>query len=180
MSNNSISGAGRFGVAAAAGAAAWVVGYLVMYLAAADRIRESLLAPVFQAANIEVWQAIGWLFFNAHFVSTTVELGLFGTGVVNAVGGDDGFTSLLYLLAPVLLTAAGGVVGRVTDAAEMDAANAALAGAATVFGYGVLSVVGLLAVTTPNVAPDPVTAVVLAGVLYPVTFGVAGAVLARL
>jgi hypothetical protein len=57
--------------------------------------------------------------------------------------------------------------------------DAAVAGAAVAVGYGVLSLLGAFLFATSNVSPDPVTSVLLAGVLYPVVLGAVGGVAAR-
>lgn len=46
-------------------------------------------------------------------------------------------------------------------------------------GYLVPSVVGVFLFATGNVAPDAVTGILLAGVVYPLAFGAAGGVAAR-
>ena len=168
------------GVGAAAGVGAWVLSYLFTYLIASGDIQNSLFGRVLEAAEIGVWQAVGWVFFNAHFVNTMVDLGLFGGGATNAVGGEDGFTALLYVIPPLLLLVAGLAVGRYAGASEMEPVDAAVAGLTVVLGYGILSVVGVFLFATENVSPDPVTGILLAGIVYPVVFGALGAVGASL
>lgn len=168
------------GIGAAAGVAAWVLSYLFTYIIASADIQNSLFGRVLEAAEIGVWQAVGWVFFNAHFVNTVVDLGLFGGGTVNAVGGEDGFTALLYVIPPLVLVVAGLAVGRYAGAHQMDPADAALSGLTVVLGYGLLSVVGVFLFASENVTPDPVTGILLAGILYPVVFGAVGAVAASL
>ena len=164
-----------FGVGAAAGAAAWVLGYLCTYLITSSDIQNSLFGRVLEAAEIGVWQVVGWVFFNAHFVDTVVDLPVVG-GATSFVGGENGFTILLYVVPPLLLLAAGLAVGRYAGAD--DAASAAVGGASLVIGYGLLSIVGVFLFPTENVSPDPVTGVLLAGVVYPVVLGAVGAAIA--
>jgi hypothetical protein len=172
MSANGIRERVPFGVGAAAGAAAWVLGYLCTYLITSSDIQNSLIG---QFTDIPTWKAVGWVFFNAHFVDTVVELPVVG-GATSFVGGEEGFTVLLYVVPPLLLLAAGLAVGRYAGAA--DAATAAVGGASLVVGYGILSVVGVALFPTENVTPDAVTGVLLAGVVYPVVFGAVGAAVA--
>jgi len=172
MPANGIRDQVPFGVGAAAGAASWVLGYLCTYVITSSDIQNSLIG---QFTDIPTWKAVGWVFFNAHFVDTVVDLPVIG-GATNFVGGDEGFTVLLYVVPPLLLLAAGLAVGRYAGAT--DAASAAVGGASLVVGYGLLSVVGVFAFPTENVSPDPVTAVLLAGVVYPVVFGAIGAAVA--
>jgi hypothetical protein len=146
---------------------------------ASGDIQNSLFGRVLEAADIGVWQVVGWVFYNAHFVNTNVDLGFFGSGATNAIGGDGGFTVLLYVVPPLLLLGAGLAVGRSVGVGDVDAATAALAGASVVFGYGLLSVVGVFLFATESVTPDPVTGILLAGLVYPLAFGAVGAVAAR-
>jgi hypothetical protein len=180
----SVSPGGRrvpLGVGAAAGALAWLLGYLLTYVATSGRIREfqgSFLGGVADLFGLEVptWKIVGWVFYNAHFVDTAA-----GSGTGSAVGGD-GFTALLYALPPVVLLAAGLAVGRA--AGSGDAATDALAGASVLIGYLPLSILGVLLFETTiagtTVAPALVPGVLLAGVLYPAVFGAVGAGLAAL
>ena len=170
------------GIGAAAGALAWLLAYLLTYVVASGRIREfqgSFLGQVADLFGLEVptWKVVGWVFYNAHFVDTAA-----GGGAGSAVGGDGGFTALLYVVPPLVLLAAGLAVGRA--AGNGDAATGALAGASVLLGYLPLSVLGTflfeatLAGTT--VGPSLLPAILLAGVLYPAAFGAAGAGLAAL
>jgi hypothetical protein len=167
------------GVGAVAGASAWVLTYLFTYIITSSEIQNSLFGRVLEAAEIGVWQAVGWVFFNAHFVNTNVDLGFFGSGAVNAIGGENGFTPLLYVIPPLLLLIAGLAVGRYAGAGD-DTAQAAMAGVTVVIGYGVLSIVGVFLFATESVTPDPITGILLAGIVYPAVFGTVGAVAAGL
>jgi len=67
---------------AAAGAVAYVLGYLVVYVTQGDRIAEGLsgvnfFTELFGGDPISWQQAAGWLFYNAHFVDT-MSPGVFG------------------------------------------------------------------------------------------------------
>lgn len=181
MANDRNVGDLPFGVGAAAGAGAWVLAYLFTYLITADRLRESGVRRLieFFGGDLPTWKMVGWVFFNAHFVDIVVE-GPFG-GAVNFIGGEDGFTPLLYVVPPLLLFAAGLAVGRYYGAGD-DTVGAALAGVTPVVGYGILSVVGVFLFSTqePSIGLDPVTGVLLAGIVYPVVFGAIGAVVAGL
>ncbi|WP_255195439.1 hypothetical protein [Halorarius litoreus] len=166
-----------FGVGAAAGAAAWVLTYLFTYVITSSEIQNSIIGRL---TDIPTWKAVGWVFYNAHFTSTIVDVPLVG-GATNFIGGENGFTPLLYVIPPVLLLIAGLAVGRYAGAGE-DTVRSALAGVTPVIGYGVLSVVGvfLFATQEPSVTPDAVTGILLAGIVYPVVFGAVGAVVAGL
>jgi hypothetical protein len=181
----SVSAGGRrvpVGIGAAAGALAWLLGYLLTYVVASGRIREfqgSFLGQVADLFGLEVptWKVVGWVFYNAHFVDTAA-----GGGAGSAIGGDGGFTALLYVVPPLVLLAAGLAVGRA--AGNGDAATGALSGASALLGYLPLSVLGVFlfeaTVAGTTVGPSLAPATVLGGVLYPAVFGAAGAGLAAL
>lgn len=162
------------GVGAAAGATAWVAGYVLTYALTSDRIRENVVR---QLAEIPTWKVAGWVFYNAHGVPTVFE-GLFG-GTTNFVGGDRGFTMALSLVPVGLLVAAGLLVGRTAEGDRVDAANAAVAGAAVVLGYGILSLLGLVLFAEGDAHPDYVLSVALPTLSYPLVLGAVGASLAR-
>ncbi|MFB6171468.1 MAG: hypothetical protein ABEJ23_02965 [Haloarculaceae archaeon] len=162
---------------AVAGVVAWLLGYLFTYVLTSSAIRSSPVRQVaeFLGASLPTWKVVGWVFFNAHFSATTFQ-GLFD-GARNFVGGENGFSAVLFLVPPLLLLVAGVAVGRAA-AADHDATDAVLAGLAVVPAYFVLSVVGVFLFAVQRAGPDPVTGVFLAGLVYPAVFGVAGAVVA--
>jgi hypothetical protein len=153
------------------------------HLIAGRNIRDSGLGQLleFLGEGGTVYKLVGWVFYNSHFVETVVN-GAHVTVAGNAIGGDQGFTPLLFVVPPALLLAAGLAVGRF-QGVEAPGAGA-LAGAAVVPVYLVLSVVGLVLFTvTAGPAtgrPDPLLAILLAGVVYPTVFGAAGGALAGL
>ncbi len=171
------------GVGAGLGAAAYVLGYLLTYLTQRGSVDERLetfnfLAELFGGDPIPSWQGVGWLFYNAHFVDTEVPA-FGGTRVENFIAAGDGL-SLLYLVPPLALLAAGAVAASVARAERPDVG--ATAGALVAVGYLPLAVVGAVAfgyaVGEGTIRPDPVTAVLLAGVVYPVVLGAIGGALA--
>jgi len=163
------------GVGAVLGVVAWVLGYLFTHVIAADDLRDSPVRRVveFFGGDLPTWKMVGWVFYNAHFVDLVVE-GPFG-GATSFVGGDNGFTPLLYVVPPLLLLGAGLAVARVQGATETG--DGVVAGLAVVVGYFVLSVGGvfLFSVSGGDAQPDVVTGVLLAGVVYPAVFGAVGA-----
>lgn len=161
---------------AATGAVAYVLGYLVVYVTQGDRIEESLsginfFADLFGGDPIPTWQAAGWLFYNAHFVDTMFQIG--GAQSRNLLTEADG-GSLLFVLPPLLLLVAGVVAGRAAGAS--DPTDGAQAGAFVLAGYLPLAVIGafLFRYSGGEIAPDIVTAVLLAGAVYPAVFGAIG------
>ena len=158
------------------GVAAWLLGYLVTYLLHSGSVRESLGTTVleFLAGDPVTWKLIGWLYFNAHFVDASVP-GLFGDSTVNFLSGAEEATLLvLYVLPPLALLAGGVFVARGTT----EPVAAAREGAAVALGYVLASLVAAFAVriTVADAVAGPVlvTAVLLAGLVYPLVFGALG------
>ena len=177
----------RRGVAAggAAGVAAWLLGYVFTYLLVAPDVRESGLNRVIEALQGEpaTVDVVGWVFYNAHLVETVVaDVPVLGTSSTSFIGGDGGFSSLLYVIPVALLLAAGLAAGRYQGARATS--DGILAGLAVLPGYLVASVVGaflfVVSVGGATVSPDPVLAVLVAGIAYPVLFAGAGGALAGL
>lgn len=134
----------------------------------------------------EWYHVAGWLFFDSHQVDVSVRVGeVLGDA---AWVGEYAETLLptaseLQMLPPLLLAAAGALVAlRQSRASPVDAA---LAGATVVVGYlpgvTVVATVALFEVTVFNdivlleIGPAFGQAVLLAGLVYPLVFGVAGA-----
>jgi hypothetical protein len=167
---------------AAAGVVAWLVGYVLTYLLTATDMDDSAINAFVQFAGGEsaTYELVGWVFYNAHFVEVRYVDVPPGVVPQDFIGGDDGFTVLLYFLPPLLLFGAGLAVGRFRGIA--DTAEGAVTGALVVPGYLVLSVAGafLFEVTAGDAAgaPDLLPAIVFAGLLYPAVFGAVGGVVA--
>jgi hypothetical protein len=168
---------------ALSGAGAYLLGYLLVYVVAAGRVGDSITGQVLEATGEGTWKAVGWLFYNAHFVDTVGTFSGFGIEVtrsVNLVG--DGFSPVLFLLPPGLLLAAGVAATRAAGIPD-DAGDAAAAGGAVVLGYLPPAVLGAVVVGVSgdagSLGPALPSAVLLAGVVYPVAFGALGGLLAR-
>lgn len=172
---------------AIAGVGAWLAGYLIAYIWKSETVLESLrgvgfVSELLGGQAIPAWKGVSWLFLNAHFVATRIPTIAGGTRTANFVTGEGGSTLLLVLPA-LLLVVAGAVVafGR-----SDNPANGAKAGAGLVVGYLPLSVAAAFLTahaignTEVAISPDPVTAILLAGVVYPVVFGAIGGVLSSL
>lgn len=172
---------------AVAGMAAFVVGYVVTYAWRAPSVSDSLrglnfLAQLLGVDTIPTWKGVGWLFFGAHGVATRFPLPGGGTELVNMVEqSGDGTVAVLYVLVPLLLVLAGAATARLADA--IDSAEAAVAGATVAVGYVVMAALGTflfahaIGDTGASIAPDPVTGLLLAGVVYPAVFGGIGGAL---
>ncbi|TKX84156.1 transporter [Halorubrum sp. SS5] len=165
---------------AVAGAAAYLLGYLSVYLTQSGRIEEGLsglnfLAELFGNDPISAWQVSGWMFYNAHFVETVFPALFGGTQSRNLLMEAEG-AGFLFVVPPLLLLVGGLVAGRVAEADSPLAG--ARSGALVAAGYLPLALVGAFlfryAVGDGGVAPDIVTAVLLAGAVYPAAFGALG------
>jgi hypothetical protein len=123
---------------------------------------------------------VGWVFYNAHLVLTLIaDVPVFGSSSTSFIGGDGGFTPLLYGIPVGLLIAAGLAAGRFRGATAVD--EGLLAGLTVVPGYAVGAIVGsqlfAVAIAGATVGPDPVTAIALAGIAYPAICGAVGGAL---
>lgn len=167
---------------ALAGVASWVLGYLLTYLLVSSDLRESGLNQFAQAFGDgdATYELVGWVFFNSHFADTVIDAGFFGTSTANFVGGEDGFTALLYVIPPALLIAAGLAIARYRGATDVN--DGAITGALVVPGYLVLSIIGtfLFRVEAGGASgqPDLLPTILLAGIVFPVVFGAIGGAIA--
>lgn len=180
---------------AVAGAAAWLSGYLVAYVWNAETVREALqgigfVSRLLGGDAVPAWKGVAWLYLNAHFVATEIPTVTGGTRTTNFVTADGGGSPALFALAPVILLVAGALVVRTlgahdpTTPGDGDSLAGAKVGATTTLGYLPLTagtaVLSAHAIgdTDAAIAPDLVTAILLAGVACPVVFGALGGVVA--
>jgi hypothetical protein len=170
---------------ATSGVVAWVLGYALTYLVVAPDVRESSLQRIIETFGdgSATYELVGWVFFNAHFVDTVFRnVPFLGSRTANFVGGDQGFTVLLFAIPVGLLLATGVALARYRDAE--DATDGALTGATALPGYLLLSLVGvfLFEVTVGDISggPDLLPALFLAGVVYPLLFAAGGGAVAGL
>lgn len=167
---------------AVAGVAAWLLGYVFTYLLVSTDLRESGLNQFAQAFGNgdATYELVGWVFFNSHFADTLIDVGFFGTSTTNFVGGEDGFTALLYVIPPALILASGLAIGRYQGVTDIN--DGAIAGALVVPGYLILSVIGTFLFRVEAAGgsgqPDLLPAILLAGLVYPVVFGAIGGAIA--
>ena len=168
-----------FVLGAIAGISAWTLGYVFTFLLVAPEIDGSLLQEIIQAVDGDpaTHEMVGWVFYNAHFVDTVVrDVPIVGTGTTNFIGGEDGFTLLLYLIPIAVLFAIGLAVGRAAH--PETPGRGLLAGLTVLPGYLLLSVGGVFLFEVDAVGitagPDFLGAILLAGILYPAVFGGAG------
>lgn len=149
------------------GALAWLSVYLITFLLYGPRIADDVISNA-----VEAWRIAGLVFFNAHAVSTEIRQP-FDVNTQNFLAAD-GTAQVLYLLPPIAIALAGLFVAHRTEPSQDLTANLQ-AGAAVVFGYSFLSVIGLVVFEAASgvtvFRPEPVGAVLVAGVLYPLVFG---------
>lgn len=173
---------GPLAFGAGAGVLAFLAGFTLTYLWRGRDIEDSLmpidgLLELFEAEPIGAWRAAGWLFYSGHFVETRVtrEFGwIEQVTYINLVGQGAGRLELLYFLPPVVLIVAGALAVIYGHAA--DARAGAKRGASVAFGYFPLVALGLILFSYGSTRPDPVPAIFVAGILYPVVFGGIGGV----
>lgn len=160
------------------GVAAWLLGYLVVYLASSDRIRGSIGGQLLNelGGGGATWKLVGWLFFNAHFVDVVFDAPVLGVRALDLIAQYGGPSTYLYAVPPAFLLAAGLLVGYRTGSEGLG--DAAVTGFLLVPGYLLLSVAGALLFAVgggdATAAPDLVTAALLAGLVYPALFGAVG------
>lgn len=166
------------GIGVALGAGAWLFGYLLTYALAGSKVKNAGAVRLIEAVSGQevAWKIVGWIFYNAHLVETSMDVPLFGASAVNFIAQSEGNAWVLYLLPPLVLFAVGAVAARLAGSASGEAG--AKAGATLVPGYLVLSLLGALAFSVSSgdssAGPNLLMAVFLAGLVYPTLFGSLG------
>jgi hypothetical protein len=184
LTSDGIALRGLLARGAIAGVGAWLTGYLVAYVWKSEVVSESLrglgfVSELLGGEAVPAWKGVSWLFLNAHFVATQIPTIARGTRTANFVTREEGST-LLLILPALLLAVAGAVVayGRATDLLD-----GAKAGASVAVGYLPFSATAALLTThaigdtEATISADPVTAILLAGAVYPFVFGGIGGAL---
>jgi hypothetical protein len=163
-------------VGAGGGVGAFLVGYLATYLAVGSAVESSFVRQVIEAVggDLPTWKVVGWVFFNAHAVSTRLP-GLLGPESVNLLSSADAFPAALYVVPPLALLATGAAVGLVAaDRADAGVGLAALVGVYLV-AAGLGSVLVTVSAGDTSLGPATLPALALAGLGYPLVFGGVGA-----
>jgi hypothetical protein len=170
------------------GAGAYVAGYVLTFLLT--------VVDGVESGQVAGWKAVGWVFYGAHNVdiqqtvssdrgSVSQTIGVFDQGV-SELGST--VPQVVYLLVPVgVLLGAGYVAYQRADAGRLETVQVAAVGATVVVGYLVLAVLGAFLFeesggafgVDASVGPELATAVVIAGLVYPLVLGAVGAVLAN-
>lgn len=162
------------------GAIAFALGYLGTWVLAGTKAANITGYGPF-GGSIPDWKALFWLLYDAHFVGTrTPEV--FGPDGFFLGGGDLVDTvgllgvEFLYLVPIVVLAVGGAVVAARADISTPR--DGAIVGATLAIGYLVATVLGLFLSTHSGIAPNPLRALVIAGLVYPIVFGAIGGGLA--
>lgn len=177
---SSIAASAGLGVLAAA------IGYLTSYVLVAGEVRDTF------GGDVAEWKGVAWYVYNAHMVDieTSGSFGSFGgSDTVNFIAESSSTSATaLYVIPPLVLFGAGVLLATQFDVT--DVGEAVAVGAPVTIGYAVVVSLGALVAESSregtvlgiemsgSVAPALGPAVVLAGVLYPLVFATAGAVLA--
>lgn len=160
-------------------------------LTATILIREEVADTV--GGNVADWKGITWYYVNAHMVYLDLEVSgsveFLELSIMLDLISQSGSTNaqLLYLVPPLVLVAVGAGLARYVRV--RDIGEGVMVGAPITLGYG--TVVTLLAIASESsseveilgvgvrgsIAPELMPTVVVAGVLYPLVFATAGAVL---
>ena len=166
------------------GVIAAALGYLLSYLLVISEVQD-----VF-GTQIADWKGVAWFFYNAHMVDIQVTGDVAGFGTVESIDFIAQSTAtgadLLYLVPPVVLLLVGGLLAYQLDVADIG--TAVLVGTPVTLGYVVVLGLGALVArssteatffgvtATGSISPALLPAVLLGGVLYPLVFATAGAV----
>lgn len=179
VQQNQLAASAGLGVIAAA------IGYLLTYLLVAGEVRDMAFS------NVPNWKAVAWYFFNGHFVSVEAA------GSVGGFGSSESFNfiaqsstataSLVYLVPPIVLLGVGALLAHRFDAKNVS--EAVYSGTPVVIGYGIVMAIGALVAeasteasfigidVSGSIGPQLLPAILLAGIVYPLVFATAGAVL---
>ncbi|WP_246984356.1 hypothetical protein [Halorientalis marina] len=171
------------------GAGAYVTGYVLTFLL-------TVVDGVETSGSVSTWKAVGWVFYAAHNArieaTASSDLGSRSETVDLFEQGVSGLGStvpqFVYFLVPVVvLLGAGYVAYQRADTSRLETPQVAAVGATLVTGYIVLGLLGAFLFEASGdilgaelaVGPELATAVVIAGLVYPLVLGAVGAVLAN-
>lgn len=170
------------GTGALAGVLAFLVGYLVTWVTAGTRAASVTVTGPF-GSGVPDWRAVLWVFFDGHFVGTRTpqvfgpDGALWGGGeLVDTVSLLD--VTYVYAIPPLVLAVAGAAVALHLRSETPRAG--VQAGLTVGIGYLVAVVLALFVATQGGIAPSPLRALVVAGIVYPVAFGGLGGFVAVL
>jgi hypothetical protein len=163
------------------GIAAYLLGYVLVYVFVyfeADGSLNEFLTP----GSDPVYEPVGWVFYGAHNVRTSVS-NLDGSENVNYLLHADqvlgfGIPVVVYYAVPVVVLAfAGYLAARRANTTRADSGG--VAGASIVVGYFLMAVVGaflfVVLLRGDRIArPDRTMSILIVGVAYPIIAGAIG------
>jgi hypothetical protein len=170
-------------VKGALGIPAYLLGYLVVFLWKGGQVTRALQSVTIpqedppntlaqylasQGVSLPAWKGAGWLFYDAHFV----PMNGVSSSLIDSAGGTF---MLLYLVPPVVLTAAGALAACGSQGRTIW--HTAYAGALIFLGYFPLALFATFAFGVSAdvfIQPSVFYAIPIAGVVYPVIFGALG------
>lgn len=166
------------------GLGAWILGYVVVFLAAGTDIQDSVAQRLLETVGEEpaTYKMVGWVFYNTHLVDIVAEVPILGSFAINTVGNEDGFSVAVYLIPVVTLFAVALVVGLYHGVD--DPTSGFTTGLTLLPGYLVLTIVGLflfrVSIGDATASPQLVEGILFTGIAYPVVFAGAGGLTAGL
>jgi hypothetical protein len=170
------------------GVISYLVGYVITYvLFQVDSDLEA--GQTLGETSSGGFEAVGWLFYNSHFVDVKIVAGAAGASGSQTRSilseGATSIPSLVYYLVPIAALLLGGsLLGQRIQATSTE--DALIAGATLVAGYLPLTVLGtflfeasaeqeILGQTASySVSPDFVPALLIMGIAFPVILGAVG------
>jgi len=173
---------------AVAGAAAYVTGMILTFLLLTiDGEYEFGSAEFAGGGRLD---EVGWLFYSSHFANIEATGSALGAGesdTFNAVSEFQlQFPAVVYYLVPVVLLISASIfVVASLDLWDPSPADCAQAGTSIVVGYLPLALAGTFLYTASisglgaefSIGPEPLTSILLVGLLFPLLFGAVGGVL---
>ncbi|SIS10949.1 hypothetical protein [Natronorubrum thiooxidans] len=184
--DNAVSRGSSVAASAGLGVLAAAIGYLVTYVLIVSEVREAF------GDDVADWKGVAWYFYNAHMVDVEASgaFGSFGgSSTVDFIAQSSASgADLLYVIPPLVLLTIGAILAVQWDVTDLG--DAVVVGAPVTLGYAVVMALGALVAessteievfgvaATGSIAPEFAPALVLGGVLYPLVFATAGAVLA--
>ncbi len=163
------------------GAVAFVAGYLVSFLLLETDL-EFDSGGIAELASENAFEAAGMLFFNTHFVDIEVNVVGLDTTTTMFAQAETGLPEFVYHIVPILLLiGAGYLVGRGALGAGASVEDGVKAGATVVVGYLPLAATSayVFAVNGSfgSAEPETATAILLAGLVFPLVFGAIGGII---
>lgn len=185
--SSSVAASAGLGVLAA------IVGVLTTFVLVPADVRSAV------GEDVASWKGVAWYHYNAHLVEIEATGGadfgdfgsVSGTDTIDFIAqSETARVTLLYAVPPLVLVLAGASLAYHLGATDVGSAVAV--GAPVTLGYVIVMGLGAVVSETTteaeffgieasgSMAPELVPAVVLGGILYPLVFATAGAIVVAL